>query len=93
MSTTAHPSGPAGDDGLRNAIPLEHEQTPLWDELGEHLDQHGQLDLQTLRDDLERTPWRTSTAGEAVHRALDRQDPAELLTQAHRLGREWLAAG
>lgn len=84
---------PAADDALRSAIPLEHEQAPLWDELGQHLDEHGRLDLQTLREELERSPWRTSPAGEALHRSLERRDPSDLLVLAHRLGREWLAAG
>jgi hypothetical protein len=93
MSTSPHPSGAEGDDALRSAIPLEHEQTPLWEELSQHLDTHGKLDLVGLREELERSPWRTTPAGEAVHRCLERDDATELLTLAHRLGREWLAAG
>jgi hypothetical protein len=81
------------DDGARSAIPLDHEQAPLWDELNQHLEEHGRLDLQVLRDELERSPWRTSPAGDALQRTVDRSEPAELLTLAHRLGREWLAAG
>ncbi|MCA9055696.1 MAG: hypothetical protein KDA75_17775, partial [Planctomycetaceae bacterium] len=75
------------------AIPLDHEQAPLWDELNQHLDQHGQADLHLLKDELDRAPWRTSPAGEALQLCLDRTDSAELLTLAHRLGREWLATG
>lgn len=77
----------------RAAIPLEHAQTPLWDELNQHLEEHGHLDLQGLRDELERSPWRSTPAGTALYRCLESRDSAELLTLAHRLGREWLAAG
>jgi glycine/D-amino acid oxidase-like deaminating enzyme len=89
---TASPHS-ADDDAPLTAIPLEHEHTPLWDELSQHLEQQGTLDLQALREELHRSPWRTSPAGEAIQRCLERNDPAELLTLAHRLGREWLAAG
>lgn len=90
---TAPHTPPRPDDDARPAIPLDHEQAPLWDELNGHLDEHGRLDLQVLRDELERAPWRTSPPGEALQRAIDRADAGELLTLAHRLGREWLAAG
>ncbi|MFV0442957.1 MAG: hypothetical protein ACK5Q5_05260 [Planctomycetaceae bacterium] len=89
MSNSASPQ--PGDDASRPAIPLDHEQAPLWDELNQHLDEHGRLDLQLIRDELERSPWRTSPAGEALQRTIDRADSAELLLLAHRLGREWLA--
>lgn len=89
------PNSPArpDDDAACSAIPLDHEQAPLWEELNGHLNEHGQGDLQALRDELERAPWRTSPPGEALRHAMERADTGALLTLAHRLGREWLAAG
>jgi hypothetical protein len=89
--TPTHPV--AGGDAPRTAIPLEHEQTPLWEELSQHLDEHSAADLAALGEELERTPWRGAPAGEAIHRAVACSDSAPLVTLAHRLGREWLAGG
>ena len=93
MTTSNSPSSNGNGQAQPSAIPLEHEQSPLWEELSQHLEEHGQADLHRLRDELDRSPWRTTPAGEALERCVDRTDSDELLTLAHRLGREWLAAG
>lgn len=79
--------------GERAAIPLDFAQSPLWEELGQHLDREARHDLDTLRDELPRLPWAGTPPAEALTRALERADPAELTTLAHRLGREWIAGG
>lgn len=97
---TLSQDGPLGDSGRpadapvdRAAIPLDHEHSPLWDELHRLVEDEAAGDLTLLREELQRSAWRQTPAGEALARSLERSDAAELTVLAQRLGREWLAAG
>jgi len=83
----------AGDDLLVRDDRALAAETPLADELGQHLEHDGRADLAALREELQQISWAASPPGDALRRALERADTAELLTLAHRLGRDWLGGG
>jgi hypothetical protein len=81
------------DEGPPAAIPLEHEQAPLWEELQQALEREGKDDLEQLRQQVHSAEWSDRPAGIVLQRHLERADADAVIALAHRLGREWLAAG
>lgn len=79
------------DETLTAAIPLSYDHSRLWEEMSESLSRHGKDDLAALRKELEREGIRETGWSRAIRQHLDRVDEEVILSNAARLGREWLA--